>query len=56
MGFRRARAYGQHGGAADTDEQRTEEHGDATQQRKAAGGAEDLTDGNGGNGGLDKGE
>lgn len=56
MGFRRARAHGQHGGAADTDEQRTEKHGNATQQRKAAGGAEDLADGNGGNGGLDEGQ
>ena len=56
VGFRWARAHGQQGGAADTDEQRTEKHGDATQQRKAAGGAKDLADGNGGNGGLDEGQ
>ncbi|BDT56753.1 hypothetical protein MasN3_02470 [Massilia varians] len=56
VGFRRARTHGQHGGAADTDEQRTEKHGNAAQQREAAGGKEDLADGNGGNGGLDKGK
>ena len=47
VGFRPAWTYGQHGGTAEPDEQRTEEHGNATQQRKAAGGAEDLADGNG---------
>ena len=59
VGFRRARAHGQQGGAADTDEQGTEKQGNATQQGKAAGGTEDLADGNGCNGsagGLDEGQ
>lgn len=57
--FRRARAHGQQGGAADTHEQRSEKHGNATQQRKAAGGTKDLAGGNGCNGsagGLDEGQ
>ena len=57
--FRRAWAHAQQGGAADTDEQWPEKHGNATQQGKAAGGAEDLADGNGCNGsagGLDEGQ
>lgn len=59
VGFRRARAHGQHCGAADTDQQRTEEHGNATQQGKAGSCTEDLADGNGCHGsagGLDKGQ
>lgn len=47
IALRRARPHGQHCGTANTDEQRTEEHGNATQQRKAGGGAEDLADGKG---------
>lgn len=57
VGLRRARAHGQHGGAANTDEQRTEKHGATAQQRKAGGGTEDLADRNGCNGsagGLDE--
>lgn len=59
VGFRRARAHGQHRGAADTDEQRTEKHGNATQHGKAGSGTEDLADGkgcNGSAGGLEEGQ
>ncbi|KFI05246.1 hypothetical protein JN27_22560 [Massilia sp. BSC265] len=57
--LRRAGAHCQHSGAANTDEQWTEKHGNTAQQRKAGGGTKDLADGNGCNGsagGLDKGQ
>lgn len=47
VGLRRARAQGQQGGAADTDQQWTEEHGNATQQGNSSGATEDQADGNG---------
>ena len=52
----RARADGQHCGAANTDEQRTEEHGHATCQRQSRRGTQDIADRDGGYGGLEEGK
>lgn len=57
--LRRARTQDQYRCAANTDEQGTEEHGNAAQQRKAGRGTEHLADGNGSNGSagaLDEGQ